>query len=63
MAFFISGSLNFVMDVLAQVILSVLAVQEMTSQEMIDEIHGIVFNDPRLKIHENFSGTRMAHYI
>ena len=54
MASFISGSMNFVAAVLAQVMLSVRhgRPKEVTSQEMIDKIHDIVLNDRRLKVRE-----------
>ena len=68
MTWFISGSLNFVAAVLAQVMLGVLAVQEVTSQEMIDKIHDIVLNDRRLKVREisetvNISVGRVWHIL
>ena len=58
MAWFISGSLNFVAAVLAQVMLSVLA--EVTSQEMIDKIHDIVLNDRRLKVREIYETVNIS---
>ena len=68
MALFISGSLNFDAAVLAQVMLSVLAVQKVTFQEMIDKIQDIVLNDRRLKVREinetvNISLGRVWHIL